>query len=322
MIEEKVNTAHLSTFEDLITTRDEVRAGFIKFALEKNRRSSPYIDQAKSLKAIALTAKKASDLKRITEIRGSLLTASGLSDKALVHLTENDMDKAIDELIENFLNPAGENFVDELVFRYLLIQGDALGGSMRNIVGAIAMQRMTRALLAALNNANIRFQWLDGRSKKKEWLDGTKDDYTIDSNLKAITWTNKGKNRLFMYNMGVPFIKNNIDMILLNAKPEELQAGIISKPERFVMLGELKGGIDPAGADEHWKTANSALERIRRAFKKKTKKVPKILFVAAAIENKMAMEIWTQLRSKKINNAANLTHDTQIAHVCNWIINL
>ena len=24
------------------------------------------------------------------------------------------------------------------------------------------------------------------------------------------------------------------------------------------MLGELKGGIDPAGADEHWKTGNAA----------------------------------------------------------------
>jgi type II restriction enzyme len=28
----------------------------------------------------------------------------------------------------------------------------------------------------------------------------------------------------------------------------------------------LKGGIDPAGADEHWKTAGSALLRIKRAF--------------------------------------------------------
>ena len=32
------------------------------------------------------------------------------------------------------------------------------------------------------------------------------------------------------------------------------------------MFGELKGGIDPAGADEHWKTGNSALVRIRKAF--------------------------------------------------------
>ncbi len=29
--------------------------------------------------------------------------------------------------------------------------------------------------------------------------------------------------------------------------------------EKTLMLGELKGGIDPAGADEHWKTANTVL---------------------------------------------------------------
>ncbi|HAJ78349.1 MAG TPA: hypothetical protein DCO75_01135, partial [Fibrobacteres bacterium] len=32
---------------------------------------------------------------------------------------------------------------------------------------------------------------------------------------------------------------------------------------------ELKGGIDPAGADEHWKTAKTAIDRIVSAFKKR-----------------------------------------------------
>jgi len=31
-------------------------------------------------------------------------------------------------------------------------------------------------------------------------------------------------------------------------------------------MGELKGGIDPAGADEHWKTANKALDKMRKPF--------------------------------------------------------
>jgi hypothetical protein len=33
-----------------------------------------------------------------------------------------------------------------------------------------------------------------------------------------------------------------------------------------IALGELKGGIDPGGADEHWKTAQAAFNRIRQAF--------------------------------------------------------
>lgn len=38
--------------------------------------------------------------------------------------------------------------------------------------------------------------------------------------------------------------------------------------EEFLALGELKGGIDPAGADEHWKTARTAIMRISDAFKR------------------------------------------------------
>lgn len=56
------------------------------------------------------------------------------------------------------------------------------------------------------------------------------------------------------------------------------------------MLGELKGGIDPAGADEHWKTANTALDRIRNSFANVGYSV-KTSFVGAAIANAMAVEI-------------------------------
>ena len=62
-----------------------------------------------------------------------LITASGLSDKAVVHLTDQDKTEAIQGLIENFLEPAGAKFVEELVYRFLLTRGDALGGSMRNV---------------------------------------------------------------------------------------------------------------------------------------------------------------------------------------------
>lgn len=56
----------------------------------------------------------------IEEIGSPLLTASGLSDKALNYFTEDDKIKAIKEFIYKFLNPAGENFIDEAVYRYLI----------------------------------------------------------------------------------------------------------------------------------------------------------------------------------------------------------
>jgi hypothetical protein len=33
------------------------------------------------------------------------------------------------------------------------------------------------------------------------------------------------------------------------------------------MFGELKGGIDHSGADEHWKTAYTEINRVKSAFK-------------------------------------------------------
>jgi type II restriction enzyme len=136
--------------EDLVTSREQTRAGFIAFALEKNRRSTPIIESAKSLKVLASKAKTAKDLLKISDIKPALLTAAGLSDKAVGYFTEADKDKAILNLIENFLEPAGKYFVDEVVYKYLLIKGDSLGGTMRNLVGAIAQQKFVRTLLSNL----------------------------------------------------------------------------------------------------------------------------------------------------------------------------
>ena len=87
------------------------------------------------------------------------------------------------------------------------------------------------------------------------------------------------------------------------------------------MFGELKGGIDPAGADEHWKTGNTALGRIRTAFASEGINVH-TSFVGAAIEKKMATEIYTQLLDHTLSFAINLTYDKQLTDYCEWLITL
>ncbi|MDR2480503.1 MAG: hypothetical protein LBD48_14490, partial [Treponema sp.] len=93
----------------------------------------------------------------------------------------------------------------------------------------------------------------------------------------------------------------------------------ISQCENYIALGELKGGIDPAGADEHWKTAKTALDRIKNAFMKNGFS-PYLFFVGAAIEHKMAGEIFNNIKSKYINNAANLTKPEHITALSDWLI--
>ncbi|OEG69651.1 hypothetical protein ATZ36_08305 [Candidatus Endomicrobiellum trichonymphae] len=92
--------------EGLVTFREQTRTGFILFALEKNRRSTPVIESTKSFKILLLNAKAAKSLLKISEIRNALLTVSGLSDKALNYFK----DKAVLSLIKKFLEPCRQVF--------------------------------------------------------------------------------------------------------------------------------------------------------------------------------------------------------------------
>ena len=88
------------------------------------------------------------------------------------------------------------------------------------------------------------------------------------------------------------------------------------------MFGELKSGVDPAGADEHWKTGNTALGRIRKGFQKAGRPGVMTSLVGAAIELAMAREIYAQLEDGALANAANLTKNDQLTEYCNWLIDL
>lgn len=308
--------------ENLVTPREQTRAGFINLALEKNYIAIPYVEEAKTLKNLANKANKPKDLLKFEDLRVGLLTASAVSDKALKYLTEEDKTEAIKGLIEEFLEPAGNKFIDELVYRFLLTKGDALGGKSRNLAGILAEKKFLRFLISALNLAGTDYQWLD--SESKQWLDKTKEYEGIEKRIEAIYWKKGKVNRLMLMNINVPIVDKNIDFVIIDGKYDELTKGknsIVYSQDKYIALGELKGGLDPAGADEHWKTADSALNRIRKSFKKKNQ-TPHTLFIGAAIENSMASEIFDQLQKGVLSNAANLTNDEQLSSMCSWIINL
>lgn len=310
---------HLKSSKSLETSYEAVRAGFVALALEKNRRATPFVAQARALKTAASKAKSASGLLKITEIQSALLTAAGVSDKAVNHLQDTDCSEAVEGLIKNFLEPAGTNFVEELVFRFLLTRGDTLGGSMRNIGGFMAQKKLTRAIIAYLKLAGYECQWL--HNKTSVWADLPEEDADIELTLRGLCWnTNKGP-RTLLYNVTVPFFKNNVDLVLFKYSSQDLSQEMIKKPSAYLALGELKGGIDPAGADEHWKTARTALNRIQAAFSKKKLK-PHTFFIGAAIETKMAVEIWEMLNQSILENAANLTDEGQIASISQWLCSI
>ncbi|HPO16406.1 MAG TPA: AvaI/BsoBI family type II restriction endonuclease [Candidatus Hydrogenedentes bacterium] len=310
---------HLKSGQDLVTTYEQVRAGFVALALERNRRATPYVEQARTLKQLASRTKHPAELLKLENILPALLAAAGISDKASRHMVKEDKENAIQELITKFLEPSGKNYVEELVFRFLLTKGDALGGSMRNVGGAMAQRRLLRAVLSALALSRISCHCLQMASGV--WVavcDKKNADIEIDA--RGLSWKSKRGHRTLMFNIKAPIVRSNIDLCLLNCSFEQVNKAW-SNPELYIALAELKGGIDPAGADEHWKTARSAMSRIKAAFAG-NQLSPCTFYIGAAIANKMSEEIWGQLEAGALDNAANLTNERQLISLCQWLISL
>jgi type II restriction enzyme len=102
---------------------------------------------------------------------------------------------------------------------------------------------------------------------------------------------------------------------------EYKQKDILRNIHKVIMVGEIKSGADPAGADEHWKTANTALKRVREGYSDNTHRVLTSI-IANTITQHMAKEICEQLHSGVLDNTANLNNEEQLVQYCKWIISL
>ncbi|MDN3513207.1 MAG: type II restriction endonuclease [Candidatus Brocadia sp.] len=200
----RLSLPHLKSSKGLETTYEAVRAGFVAQALEKNRQATPYVEEARALKVAASTAKTPVALLNIPDIQSALLTAAGVSEKATNHLLPRDKEEAIKGLIDNFLEPAGKKFVEELVFRFLLIRGDSLGGSMRNIGGVLAQRKLTRSVISALKVAGKSYVLL--HSETNTWIPMSEHDAEIEIFVKGISWKKDNESRTAVFNLVVPIV--------------------------------------------------------------------------------------------------------------------
>lgn len=315
------NNRFITSPESLVTTHEETRAGFLSIALEKNKVGDPFVKNALAFKAMVAHTHNPEELLTIQQVRPFLITAAGLSEKSLAYLNEADQTMAIQELIDKFLKPAGANYIDEATFRYLLIKGDAVGGTMRNKIGALGQERLIRAIFSSMSVRGLHGERILTDGKRWAAIDPT--EAGSEANIKALHWVNEKGSRLLVFNAKIPTVNKNVDICLFSGNLDEYNAGkIVRQDNRAIMFGELKGGIDPAGADEHWKTGNSALNRIRTSFSAVGYPCMMTSFVGAAIERAMAKEIFAQLEDGTLTNATNLTNNNQLIEYCNWLLEL
>lgn len=293
--------------EDLVTSHQAICEGFLNQAIEKGKLAIPYIDQAKRLWNILQEIDSIDELMSISSIQSELLTASGFSDKAKNRLSNLELTSAIKRVLQTVIEDNKDDWKTEILYRYLLTRGDSLGGSMRNLTGALASSRFSDAVINELQQRNV--------------IPQIKYSSSNSSKTQSIIW----KNRLLVFDRTPKFIGKNIDVILLDTSFVSLDDDekiIINNENFYLACGEIKGGIDPAGADEHWKTARSALERIRSSFEKLKLQYPQLFFVGAAIERSMAEEIFKQINEKSLNHAANFTVKEQVEELVSWLVAL
>lgn len=300
----------INSATDLVTSHQAVSAGFLTQAKAKTEKAAPYVERAKRLLVALQRLQSVEQLETLltdSALRDALFSAAGYSNKAIGNLRRNvPEDELLDALREVFRTSFaefGDNFREEIVYRYLLTMGDTLGGSMRNFTGAEAGAKLSGAIVAALpiDDTEIVIQ-RDKASNK----------------IQRIRWDA----RLLLFDVKPRFINKNVDLILLDISSGRPDNELLETPECYVACGELKGGIDPAGADEHWKTANKAFDRIRDVFQERDVTCPQLFFVGAAIVPGMAREIYKDLQSDRLSYAANLTVQQQVDEVAEWLVTL
>ncbi len=298
---------HIRSASDLVTSHQAVSTGFLAQARAKTEKATPYVEKAKRLLVALNGIQNIEELDSLTEdleLREALFAAAGFSNKALANLRRNisssELLDALGDVFRKSFAGFGEHFREEIVYRYLLTMGDTLGGSMRNLTGAQAGAKFAGALIAALppedDTIIIQRDETSGKTQKIKW-----------------------DHRLLRFDVKPRFIDKNIDLILLDTSSGRPENEILETPEYYLACGELKGGIDPAGADEHWKTANKAFERIRTVFRSRSMPIPKLFFVGAAIAPAMAGEIFDDLQSGQLTYTANLTVEDQVADLATWL---
>ena len=291
----------ISRASDLVTSREEVCRGFLSQAKAKSQKATPHVKEAQELWSNLQQVSNPDQLFDAVPLR-TLATAMGFSDKAQGYFSDAELHEAIKPVLDVIAKSHQADFRTEILYRFLLTRGDTLGGEMRNLTGESGPTKFIVAVVKALKERKIVSTFFHGKTGEKK--------------IKGVVWNQ----RAVFFDYKPKLIDKNVDVILLNNPlPPDVRPEFLEDKTLYLACGELKGGIDPAGADEHWKTAGSALERIRNRF---GRLCPKLFFAASAIEQAMAKEIFAQLQTGKLTHAANLTVENQLEDLARWLISL
>jgi hypothetical protein len=200
--------------------------------------------------------------------------------------------------------------------------GDSIGGVARNEIGRVAMVHIINPIIrrfASLDRLVAVVYSLKGRIITPEEDEGS----GAVSQQRILVTAETDIEALLSYFDEYRVIYHALEMsngsrLLLNRQltwyapnGEALKTG----PDMYSQVraveiywaAEVKGGADPAGSDEHWKTATQALKRIREAAEKTKRDLPLLSFIATILVERVAREAQNWIASGMLTSVYNLT---------------
>ncbi len=294
---------HIQKPSDLVTSHRAVCEGFLSQAQAKTQKAAPVVGQAKLLLAALHKVANVESLLKLKEFRSDLIAAAGFSAKARGHLSDAELDAAVSEVFEKiFFSFSRERLPRRNCVPLSVDHGGCFGRQHGQLDWCARQHSVDTRVIGRAQAMGVEPEPLRGDNDK----------------VQRIRW----RKRRLLFDRTPKIIGKNVDVILLDDSlgAELADSELFADPNQYLACGELKGGIDPAAADERWKTANSALDRIRVSFKDHIP--PPLFLVGAAIAPAMAKEIFEQLQSQKLTYAANLTVPEQLADLAAWLVGL
>ena len=207
--------------------------------------------------------------------------------------------------------------------------GEALGGVSRNEVGRYASAQILHYLITEWHKLGyletIYYTLKPSLDIEKEEEEESEEDQQPGVHLKLdVTPTTDIQSFLsYVSARRVKYqevtLRNGYHLLLdrqfywaesgEESKVHKIGVDMTSKSVRLDMEwgAEVKGGADPAGSDEHWKTATQALGRVLDAAEKTGRPKPNLSFIATILVDRVAIEAQDWIDKGKLVSVYNLT---------------
>jgi hypothetical protein len=290
-------------------------AALVTMLRERGAISIPLIEHAKALRVAVAHCGSARELLAMTEIQAALLTAAGVSDAELQQCSDEDKVRAVRGLVEKVLIPADAHFVDELIYRFLLVKGERFKSSTANLSRVIAARRLARGIAAALHVRSMPLSLrLKGCARWELWDSSVCD---VPLAVEGIAWVQAEQPRLLLFN---PELAQGSEVdVAVFAHDHAAQAQPAQLPPNLIGLGVIQPESGTADRSGNWAWHQDRLTNARNRWDAAAKR-PYMFFVGTGAEETADADTWFEVQQGSPTRAANGRNAAQLGALCQWIV--